>query len=687
MSDRPDYTRPVSIEAITIASLPIDIVAQTVGNVEVNVQTAGGTNILIDLLTREHTAPVRGYIQNDGETPPHHIATNSTNPRAKLFARGIRGSITIAKVHAKNTDAVNPHNMTVSVSPDLATWTDLATVTVPAGWEGWIAKPFTAVVWRHDMAYVRTLSDHADCLIGYDNTEPFDSYVQAAGNWMAWPTRIYVRLSVDATDSLPVGGIIDVDIIAQTIGNIAIDIAAQTVGNLTIDITAQSLPWININITKATATVNINIASQDANVDVNIAASAVTINVDVQNAYLYVRTEAAQNLNVDIAAQTVGNLNINIAASAISLNVKTTGAEKVAVDIAAQTVGNVAIDIAAQTVGNINVNIAAQAANVNVDIAAQTVDLNIKTSGGANIIIDKLTQTAYTERRSTISNSDTAAGWSAPTGNNRRGKFFPRGCRGFIDTIDVYCKDAGAAGGTISVYITPHPSMGYIATADVTVPAGGGEDWRSANFDRMWNYDSLFIFAVSSSADIQWAYDATEPYDYYFSSDAGASWVHGNFREFFRVIMKGETVGDVPVSGTINTIEIPSVGSKRSEDDVNVADGVITSVVTLTGSGTVLELRLIFLDDTVPAGLVTYELIAYADGVLSYEISNRDLTQSLNATSGRCCIGEFWQTAAPETHMNVRLPIKFKRQLELRARQTTGAAVNTHGRIYANLTS
>ena len=164
------------------------------------------------------------------------------------------------------------------------------------------------------------------------------------------------------------------------------------------------------------------------------------------------------------------------------------------------------------------------------------------------------------ERRSILSNNGKTPAWTNRTGKNRFSKFFPRGCRGFIDTIDVYCYDAGVAGGTITVYISVQPSMGYTATANVVVPPGGAAAWRSANFDRMWNYDSLFIFVVGSTADMKWAYDVAIPYDGYSSADDGATWIHENHRMWFRVVMKGETAGDVPVSGTINNIEIPNEG-------------------------------------------------------------------------------------------------------------------------------
>ena len=201
-----------------------------------------------------------------------------------------------------------------------------------------------------------------------------------------------------------------------------------------------------------------------------------------------------------------------------------------------------------------------------VHIGAITVTGSVTVSGSVhvdtvaadNIIIDKLKVGAYTARRSTLTNNGTTAGWIDADGVRRRGKFFPRGCRGFMRNVEVYCKDAGAAGGTITVYVAPTIGMGQVASRVITVSAGGAEMWRTAVFDMMWNYDSLFIWVYGSSDDMRVGYDEGTPHDAYRSDDSGVSWYYSEFRTWFRSYITGETCGDVPVSGTINTIEIPT---------------------------------------------------------------------------------------------------------------------------------
>ena len=168
-----------------------------------------------------------------------------------------------------------------------------------------------------------------------------------------------------------------------------------------------------------------------------------------------------------------------------------------------------------------------------------------------------------TERRGRVWNNGRTPTWHQVTGHGRLGKFFPRGCRGFIDDIEIYCRDAAAAGGTITVYITPYIGAGYTYTANVVVPVGGAPAWRVASFNVMWEYDSLFIYVVMSVATVEAGYDTETPHDYFYSADAGVTWDGFSRRYWFRVLLKAQTAGDVPISGTINTVEIPSVSGVR----------------------------------------------------------------------------------------------------------------------------
>ena len=334
-----------------------------------------------------------------------------------------------------------------------------------------------------------------------------------------------------------------------------------------------------------------------------------------------------------------------------------------------------------ESIVTLDINIAASAVTLNVDIKAQTVDLNIKTSGGANIIIDRLTVGAYTERRSTISNNGAVLGRVAKTGNERKGKFFPRGCRGFINTIDVYCRDNAAAGGTITVYISPHPSMGYVASATVTIPAGGGDAWRSATFNRMWNYDSLFTFYLCSNINAVVAYDVGIPYDAYDSADSGATWTHDNARAHVRVIMKGETVGDVPVSGTLNVVEIPAGSSEVDGLSQECPADTETTLVTVDGAGTCDCVWYI-----VAAAASSDDVIlrVYCDGTLAFNRSPEFLnTWGLAASTPKITLVLYAADGACTILLSKIF--SFRRQLRVTALTPAGVAVTARALVYPNL--
>lgn len=210
---------------------------------------------------------------------------------------------------------------------------------------------------------------------------------------------------------------------------------------------------------------------------------------------------------------------------------------------------------------------------------------NILTSTEDNIIIDLLTQGAYTERRSTISNDNGVVDGDAPpaysTAVTYKGKFYPRGCRGKLERIQIYCKDAGA--DKITLRYSPHPTLGPIGEVTITPLATWA--WRSASIKKMWNYDSLFIWVYKCEAGVDWGYDAVEPYDGHTSGDTGETWEGVALRPFIRAIYAGQTLGDVPVSGTINNIQIPNVSTGYEWDFGLVEEDVEEVLVDLHGAG------------------------------------------------------------------------------------------------------
>jgi hypothetical protein len=354
------------------------------------------------------------------------------------------------------------------------------------------------------------------------------------------------------------------------------------------------------------------------------------------------------------------------------------------VSILAQVIESLRVDIAAQSIPLLNIKLASVGdVTLNVSITG-TPTVNIQTSGGANIVIDKLTQGAYTERQSTLANNGAAATMAYQCLYYKRGKFFPRGCRGFIRSIEIYCDNDDTVSHTFTIKLSPMPGMGPVAAFTLSVAGGSSAAWRTVYVNRFWNYDSLFIWVISDSDSYGGlGYDTGAPHDYYSSTDE-VSWGFGSYRFWFRVNMTGETVGDLPVSGTVNTIEVPASATFMQGSEKLVPNDTETSLVTVYGSGSIVEMGVVFYTATAPGGAVMYLLYAYADGQLAGIWSNVVATQSSTATSGRCPVGIFVQRSA-DTTLVFWIPLKFRRSFELRCKQTTGSSCTAYGRVIVNM--
>jgi len=294
-----------------------------------------------------------------------------------------------------------------------------------------------------------------------------------------------------------------------------------------------------------------------------------------------------------------------------------------------------------------------------------------------NIIIDKLTVGAYTERRSILSNEGATASWAYPTGNYRHGKYFPRGCRGFIDRIGIYCRNVGVADEKITVYISPQPGMAPIYSGDIDVPGNAAPAWRWLLIRRMWNFDSLFIYDVCSGTDVQHAYDTGTPQDSYTSSNAGATWTVTAYRYWFRAEYTGETCGDVPVSGTVNTIEVPALSSYVDSGITIIEPGATVTLATIEGSGHSLWILCWSTFE-----YMTFEI--FVDGVLQCYFAPYDLhAHFCNTGYGIGISLTMWDTAGPNYAFMVTVPFPFKRKIEVKAYNSGDASHGARSYIIA----
>jgi hypothetical protein len=491
-------------------------------------------------------------------------------------------------------------------------------------------------------------------------------------------------------------------------GNIPIDIKAQTIGNIAVNIAASAVT-LNVAITSSTVTLNVNISSQSAfNLNVNIAASAATLNVNITGSTTInvnissitagvtfnVNITGSTTINVNAAQSGTWTVNASITGS-VTLNVNITGSTTIKIQgveggTAVTVAGTVSISGTVNVTGSVTVSGTVSISGTvnvtgtvtisgtvtitgNVTITSGTV--NIQTSGGANIVIDKLTQAAYTERQSTLSNNGASASMTSSNLTYKRGKFFPRGARGFINTVEIYCENFDTVAHTFTVKLSPMPGMGPVATFTLSVAAGSSEAWRAITVRRFWNYDSLFIWVSSDNDTHGWlGYDSGTPYDYYLSTDE-VTWSHTPYRWWFRVNFTGETVGDLPVSGTVNTVEIPvsSVGS--ASGSVIISAGASVNLISLSRPGRNLHAH--FWSST---KLMQFHIIC--DGIyLQSKWDDHFMPQNLSvegytaSTPGVSLLKES-ETEGADNEFTISFPFEWKQTLVIAATNSSSAARN-----------
>ena len=367
-------------------------------------------------------------------------------------------------------------------------------------------------------------------------------------------------------------GTLPISIIAYAIASLPVDIIAQTIGNIAIDIAAQTVGDINVNIAAQDADININISAQDADVNVNITNASITVTGTVA---------VTGTVSISGTVTVAGAVTVS---GTVSISGTVTVSGSVTVSGTVSISGTVTITGSVTVTGTTTITGA-------VTITSGTI--NIQTSGGTNIVVDKLTQGAYLERRFTLESNGVTPTWATAYLSYWIGKFFPRGCRGNIDTIELYCRNTDTSAHEFYIHVAPYPNAGPVYTGTISIGASAAAAWRSLTLRKRWNYDSMFIY-VNCDVDAnqpEYARD-TGAYDFWTSSDE-ITFYHEDRRAWIKANMKGATAGDLPVSGTINAIIIPNATTGAAAESITVPTATETSVLRVEGFGTITRMHIV----------------------------------------------------------------------------------------------
>ena len=288
-----------------------------------------------------------------------------------------------------------------------------------------------------------------------------------------------------------------------------------------------------------------------------------------------------------------------------------------------------------------------------------------KNIGGQN------SQDSILERRSLIWNDNDIEDGTVPalfvSPVNYTGKFFTRGCRGMLEQIQLYCIGDGV--DEITIRYSPHPCLGPVG--EITIVPAAAWAWQDFDIEEMWNYDSLFIWVHEAEAAVFLGYDLEEPYDAHQSGDDGATWGDLNIRQFIRAVYTGETPGDVPVSGIINNIPIPSISSAYKWHNAILALGVENELVFIEGAG-YCKLILFHVNPAVDSEITRFRV--YCDGVMSWMTRFIDLN-NYGHTASTPSVSLTQYNIDGLCYIVLTHKFEFRRSIRITAENATGGMI------------
>jgi len=322
-------------------------------------------------------------------------------------------------------------------------------------------------------------------------------------------------------------------------------------------------------------------------------------------------------------------------------------------------------EVAAGVTFNVNIESVGTDVTFNVHVeSAETFTVNIQTSAGANIVIDKLTVGAFTDTRRVLENQGTECRYHCGLYYEHVGKFFPRGCRGFLDTIQIWFENPNIDDREAYVHVTPYVGGGDIWSGTLVVGAKTALAPHPVHPKIFWSFDSMFIWVETPTDGLCLAYDKGEPYDCYEYALEAPPWRPSPLRPWIKVWMNGQTVGDIPVSGTLTTVEVPGLTTTRQEVYLNVPPNSELYDTVQRGMGEVLIVIFSVTSDVVLSRLRPRIRI---DGqqVLPFNASMGNwYAQLVSENTPGITIGR-WDTTTHHYTLVVTLPLSFKETLEV----------------------
>jgi len=299
--------------------------------------------------------------------------------------------------------------------------------------------------------------------------------------------------------------------------------------------------------------------------------------------------------------------------------------------IRAQEIETVKVDISAQSLDKVDVNFVSQEADINVNVTNSSLNVNVQGTADVNIakasVYLNVKQDDYLGQKLHIENfSLSSANIDINLYNNRYGFWFMHRARGFIERVRLYAKNITGSDQTITIRICIAPKRPAILTLSATIPASQTEyDYVDVTgINCLWNYDTIYV-------------EIEGPDGIYLRGKSGL-WGEGGFRNdnvdgivpWIMVWLAPGTRGDIPVSGTVNTIQIPNTTSSAVKAGTSVPASSSETLIDISATGTVKWLAVSFEGTDSQLAKVQIEV----DDVLIWDMSISDTYRRLGFSQG-----------------------------------------------------
>ena len=329
----------------------------------------------------------------------------------------------------------------------------------------------------------------------------------------------------------------------------------------TVDINIESVAETVVFTVDVQGTVDVNIKSQETNititgtVDINAIASVVKIEPS-EEAVFEIKPQAGVVFNIS------GSVNANITNSTLSVVVQSGSVDvnvtNSSIDV---NITNTSINVDVQNEVDVNIK------NASIDVNVKNSVLNVSVSGQASVSIDNASvyldvQNQNIKMIATGHTSNSPTQYAAIYATTTYFTLF-RNAMGLIYRLGIWIRNNTTSDIDITFRLKNSYDAAPLIERTVTVPAGHDD----------------FVYAVTLSTDaprIWWQYD-TLILEYQPSTDGleigrgdwsnlaiGSSGPTGHYSvavDFYILLQGG---GSIPVSGTVNTINIPNRTTKVS---------------------------------------------------------------------------------------------------------------------------